>query len=238
MGKGWVFFLLSLQFLHSLLFRLFLFLSSSSLCCSSSPSVSCSFSPRSCSPSCSLQSSLSPSLSFYPDLSSVSSSVWSLSFFPSFHSPSDVTKLGSLLPSRTILVRPPSCCHSFPRRKDVMLLYGDATPSEAAFRARSVPGGGVGEGRTSVGGSLRAPMIRVPQTGVWMSSHTSAPSCMASVSRKELLHTKGAERGFLEGARGHNSLARRCGEVPGILESPFLFFTLLPASLSSPCTRH
>jgi hypothetical protein len=60
---------------------------------------------------------------------------------------------------------------------------------------------------------------------------------MASVSRKELLHTKGAERGFLEGARGHNSLARRCGEVPGILESPFLFFTLLPASLSSPCTQ-
>ena len=49
-------------------------LSSSSLSCSSS-SVSCSFSPPSCSPS-SLQSFLSPSLSFYPDLSSVSSSVW------------------------------------------------------------------------------------------------------------------------------------------------------------------
>ena len=80
-------------------------------------------------------------------------------------------------------------------------------------------------------------MIRVPQSGVWMLSHTSAPSCMASVSRKELLHTKGAERGFSEGARGHNSLARRCGEVPGILGSPFLFFTLLPASLSSPCTQ-
>jgi hypothetical protein len=60
---------------------------------------------------------------------------------------------------------------------------------------------------------------------------------MASVSRKELLHTKGAERGFSEGARGRNSLARRCGEVPGILESPFPFFTLLPASLSSPCTQ-
>jgi hypothetical protein len=60
---------------------------------------------------------------------------------------------------------------------------------------------------------------------------------MASVIRKELLHTKGAERGFLEGARGHNSLARRCGEVPGILESPFLFFTLPSASLSSPCTQ-
>jgi hypothetical protein len=60
---------------------------------------------------------------------------------------------------------------------------------------------------------------------------------MASVIRKELLHTKGAERGFSAGARGHNSLARRCGEVPGILESPFLFFTFLPASLSSLCTQ-
>src|SRR4051812_38227890 len=101
-------------------------------------------------------------------------------------------------------------------------------PVGSCLRSPFCSGGGVGEGRTSVGGSLRAPMIRVPQAVVWMSSHT--PSCMASVSRKELLHTKGTERGFLEGARGH--LARRCGEVPGILESPFLFFTLLPASLS------
>jgi len=85
-----------------------------------------------------------------------------------------------------------------------MLLYGDATPSEAAFGARTVPGGGVGEGCTSVGESLRAPMIRVPNQGC-------GRCCMASC---QLLHTKGAERGFSEGARGHNSLARRCGEVP------------------------
>lgn len=116
-----------------------------------------------------------------------------------------------------------------------MLPHGELTLREAASSgARSVPGeGGWAKGSTLVGGLPGAPMICVSKIGVCANTATLTPGSMTS--RKELLHTKGAERGFRKGV-GPKFERRRCGEVPGILESPTNFFSLL-RSLSSMCTQ-
>jgi hypothetical protein len=118
---------------------------------------------------------------------------------------------------------------------DVVLPHGELTSWEAASSgARSVPGEeGWAKGSTLVAGLPGAPMICVSTKGVCAETATLTPGSMTS--RKELLHTKGAERGFRKGV-GPKFGRQECGEVPGILESPTNFFSL-PRSLSYTCTQ-